>query len=47
MEIYSGVATLGSSRHVPIHKFDNFFLYKTMLHFPTEYPCRYVPCLNL
>ena len=38
MEIYSGVATLGSSRHVPIHKFDNFVLYKTMLHFPTGIP---------
>jgi len=24
--IFRGVATLGSSRHVHIHKFDNFFL---------------------
>jgi len=23
---FSGVAALGSSRHVAIHKFDNFFL---------------------
>jgi hypothetical protein len=31
-----GVATLDSSRHVPIHKFANFFFYKSMLHFPTR-----------
>jgi len=28
------VATFGSSRHVPIHKFDNFFN-KSMLHLST------------
>jgi hypothetical protein len=29
-----GVATLGLSSHVPMHKFDNIFFYKSMLHFP-------------
>ena len=33
----SGVATLDSSRHVPIHKFKKQ-IYKSMLHFLTGIP---------
>ena len=35
LSIFRGVATLGSNRHVPKHKFDNIFLYKAILQFPT------------
>jgi hypothetical protein len=34
--VYRGVATLDSSRHMPIHKFDNYFCFKSLFHFPTE-----------
>ena len=38
-----GVATLDSSRHVPIHKFANFFFINQCSTFLLEYACRYVP----
>ena len=42
------VATLGSRRRVPLHKFDkkNFSLNQCST-FLLEYACRYVPCLNI
>ena len=41
--LYMVVATLGSSKHMPIHKFDNLKKNKSMLHFPTWIECMYVP----
>jgi hypothetical protein len=40
--VFMGVAMLSSSRHVAIHLNLPFFKNKSMLHFPTEIPCRYV-----
>lgn len=44
-----GVATLGSIRHVPKHKFDNFFFYKSILHSPTGVRMKicFITLLNL
>ena len=43
---FSGVATLSSSRQVPMDKFDSFFLNQCST-FLLEYACRYVPGWNL
>jgi hypothetical protein len=42
LKIYdSGVDTLGSSRHVPIHKFDKYFYINQCSTFLLEYACMF------